>query len=1043
MANISTYFPSGGSGASGGGIEGTNKFTIKAGSSSIPAGWPVSYTLGDKTIEKTQGDPNSHVLPTSHGGVNGHGIIQDPDVFNCSNHCYCCYLHCATSACSAYDVTMRLGPLNWFRLSKSGLMAFKNKACADANNCTDGLAIPCYGMQNICYDENNLCLTVLNTGFVVECACTNSNTTVDCSSFCWCQTPSVPFHSYTSVESSKCCFSGGSCCCICCFQANPRPGFPFMVGNLRCCSQIGGSNSQCRVVSQATKNPYEAITGTMVFKSCDCAYWYVAMPVLRKATVNTTGNCCAFLGKKCYMHPRTMCPGGQRNGMMLWKFTKCSGKDELCTNPSITCDLLHGCWGLGNLTKNGNLMYGVKSKAVSSICANCDCLCVLLACEFFFVEEMDGNVCLNPTAGCIASTNREFNFQFCNTSSNSNCGSICSEGERKLWPLTEDANGWVLWTEPVQHVYFRKGNNGRAEKKHCASFMRVGAFKPTGQGAGVMSANIVCMCHNAATDGQFCLGLYNGVTGACSGVFTRCASLERHFAGDCAAGQNFGDYMVMQDDHPVLVKAHSMQSDGGIPKCFFCCSNSGVRNLCYGFLPQGAVHTGCYDSGESKQFLILYPFWIGAEWTNCQTRICCGSNFLGGENVCFKFCVNNSNNCIYLTGCTGSVTNITCFNTTSCSSHGFSKQTCIMPGDLFKHVEKNLRASFVETMLYELRPRPVTTHNQAGYYVTYCGLRMNGDVCIPNHVLKCQDFACYNCSESRGINCCMRTIASIFAWPASVYLNTMSLCPQNYSFLSCQCIEVCFSSKCQTCASNNFNISYNCTSPTTTIRQNFPSVSGGNPGVLGRGDQECCMCVGSPIFPYVYICEDSCLCHQDAFCVYTRCRATGAVTACSLGCYFGTLSFMPQGADVVGAGCHIIFWNCTCADGNPRYAVATQAAQNNSATWLGFASEAGNAGDAISVATLNSGTAPLHACLGGCCFLGNVGGTCCFRLQCPVATIQNSTCPAILCCFAITNPQVVCNESKVMGAYRSCVCISFNPADNCCKLYITPRVDVC
>ena len=39
MANISTYFPSGGSGASGGGIEGTNKFTIKAGSSSIPAGY--------------------------------------------------------------------------------------------------------------------------------------------------------------------------------------------------------------------------------------------------------------------------------------------------------------------------------------------------------------------------------------------------------------------------------------------------------------------------------------------------------------------------------------------------------------------------------------------------------------------------------------------------------------------------------------------------------------------------------------------------------------------------------------------------------------------------------------------------------------------------------------------------------------------------------------------------------------------------------------------------------------------------------------------
>jgi hypothetical protein len=110
---------------------------------------------------------------------------------------------------------------------------------------------------------------------------------------------------------------------------------------------------------------------------------------------------------------------------------------------------------------------------------------------------------------------------------------------------------------------------------------------------------------------------------------------------------------------------------------------------------------------------------------------------------------------------------------------------------------------------------------------------------------------------------------------------------------------------------------------------------------------------------------------------------------------------------------------------------------------MGFASEAGNAGDAISIATLNSGAAPLHACLGGSCFLGNVSGTCCFRLQCPVATIQNNCCPTILCCFAVTNPQVVCGSSKAMGAFRSCVCISFNPADNCCKLYITPQVDVC
>ena len=430
-------------------------------------------------------------------------------------------------------------------------------------------------------------------------------------------------------------------------------------------------------------------------------------------------------------------------------------------------------------------------------------------------------------------------------------------------------------------------------------------------------------------------------------------------------------------------------------------------------------------------------------WTSCQTRLCCGSTVAVGSNVCFQFAVNNSNNTIALSSCSGSLTDITCFRTAQCSTINHASQWCVMPCDIFKF-DNNLRLFFVTGALGEHRPRPITMYGDHGRFMGMPWLDSGSSLNSTRMTAAfCQ---CWNNETTRTYNCCSRAMISPFPWSTNVYQNTMAMCPANYAHLSCTCVDQCFSS-CALSPQSSFNVSYSCASFSRKGNSCFSGSydGGGAGGWAGPSTCPCCFCVGHSLFPFLYHCEDNCLCHNNKFCVYTRCKATGAITACNLGCYFSTLHFMPQSAEVIGPNCHTIFFNNNCTDGTLRYSIATAAGQNNSCQFMGFAAEAGNAGDTISIATVSSGTATLHACLGGACVLGigDSGTPCCFRLQCQIATIQRSTGPTILCCFNISNPQSVNTGSKAMSAYRSCVCISFDPATSCCKLFMQPMIDVC
>jgi hypothetical protein len=99
---------------------------------------------------------------------------------------------------------------------------------------------------------------------------------------------------------------------------------------------------------------------------------------------------------------------------------------------------------------------------------------------------------------------------------------------------------------------------------------------------------------------------------------------------------------------------------------------------------------------------------------------------------------------------------------------------------------------------------------------------------------------------------------------------------------------------------------------------------------------------------------------------------------------------------------------------------------------MGFASEAGNAGDTIPIATLGNGTAPIPAQI---CQPAQ-----CFRLTCPLLAYTNHTGPDFLSsCFSINNPSTLPSSSKMREACCIVLCQTFDPTTDCCKMYLTHK----
>lgn len=1036
MSNYSTFAATGGGGgAPGGGIEGTNCFTIASGTPSIGAGKPISYSISsdgcvDKTIELTQGDPTLFSITGNHNtGVCGY-------TFNCSPFCSSneqqCYqiLNVAAIAGNGnnLEIVFRTGQDNFFRMSKGGTTGYLNGTHAASG--TKCLSIACTGLQNLEYSSANLCLNVASEDYVAECNCSGDFNTFNCSSWSHCFTPTVPANSYTLVCCTKrCCGSGGSACCTCYSNSAPCHTLAALNAQFGLSCSYNTSGRSCQFYCKTQMVPYEVANGSMVFCSCSGDYWYVAIPTQRTGCYGS--GCCYCTKLKCYHQPlnANQLNPGLLGGMQLWKFQKCSSGNQLCTTPvSIDCDVC-GNWRLGNLTKNGNLMYGSRSKIFH--CQDCcNCHCRLHGCEYFYVEEVDSNVCLNPASGCIPSTNRTMVTYFC--ANNPANGDVTLEGERKFWPMSEDENGWVLWTEPVHTIHSCKCSNCMY-KGWCGSYMRVGAFKPTGQGTGVVSSNIQCMCHNAELDGAFCIGHVNGVLCCCCDSTSPmiCMTPDCAIAGCYQNCNTFGGFLVMLDEHPFF---HGNATQGNQVYCasapsFFCC-NGGSNTFCTcKFLPQGAIHTGCFDSASCEQWFLMAPMWVAGKNCNAFAGFCCSQSIAAsGCNVCFRFCVDNTTCCLYLLGCVNDVTALTNFNT-STNTQPCAGAFCVLPQDIFKFGDNSSRKYFVNGWLTETRYRPIS--NDREFVGDRPSLRHSGkDYCQNIACLRETFSICAQCPSSCNMYCDSRPVASAYNWSSHVYHNTMAFTEPDD--LTTSCVSYTFG-VCCIHNSDTKQVSFCCCGPCNRGQERFDSYSNSNrSGFMGPAHRQNQCFFGTDVhFQYLHVCGcGSCLCLQNRYCIYIKCKATGACTSCNVNCYYGTFEYMPQDAKVVGSDCHVLFFNYF--EDDLRYSVATKAEQNNSCQWMGFASEAGTAGDTIPIATLGNGTAPIPTQI---CQPAQ-----CFRLTCPLLAYSNHTCPAFLSsCFSINNPSTLPSSSKMREACCIVLCQTFDPTTDCCKMYLTHK----
>lgn len=945
--------------------------------------------------------------------------------------------------------------------------------CDFCNGCCC-FSISCWGIQNFCVDESNNCLTEVSYGHVPECACSTNLTLFDCAQFNYCCSAQIPYGSVTIAECFCCCDSSTNCnprrtnytLIPCYIGTNDTSRFSVQQARLcnpnlcSCCSYSIGHAQRLNTTSN----------GVIALHSCtNCSLFMLAPMSVRKCLCNPSGCNFCCVGK-CIKNTYRVDLG--QTGWEIWKLTRCTGSNEFCTVPAcIVKDEGYGHWRMGYLNKAKTLMYGEQTKFCHCYCCSGVNLCEAISCGFMHVQTIDDDFCLSPYHGCIASTNRTFTSYLHRGTSGSQV-ITCLEGQRRFWPLTEDDNGWVLWTEPVNRYQLECVGDFRT-KYVCltCSYLRVGAFKPISTGCG-LSSNIVCVCYDATGAGNYlCVAGYNFnteayITGCDAGVW-RCNGINA--PASARRGVAFKNFVVMLDVHPAVTAGNAnlmLNTDSDatglahpIEAVYSCCPlytcvpvNLGC---CGGYLPMTAIADSNFDSTECKSYL-KFASWIALSHMcsqNCEfVRMCCSPIAVAADLNKVNFCVDNATCCLYLTSCDGTFADYPCYyngttNAGCCFLCVFKQFFCSADFCNEKHLAKtrtDLLMGAEQRILFSKVVNccscflyPLSAIQQGTDSVTH---RPSNCTQIPLCCTSHDAFRDVSCEASldesrnspRNPNSQSPAglYSDLFPWSPAVYANY-------HTELNC---ETCTDTRYQW----SLGIPSGCTSLASTSCSGFA-----NARVCGvsrcvavcdfmRGSCYICDCnirLGVTLAHHVmppsrFISCVQCMLVRNAIEIQEYCKATGACTCVSTQNYNTTCPFVPQCAYTVSTGKAMIMG---VAGDTFKYYIANEPCQSNLDRWLGFASVEGTAGSTICIAMMDQGYAPVHACWGSCSSWG---------FNKPICSACR--CTAFLGCFGMTNTSITCACSISGASPCFSICVMENPdSAGCYRLFMAPLCDRC
>lgn len=594
-----------------------NSLPVDASSISVSTGDIISYNSSNCTAAKTLGDPSFKRISGDESRFSVYSRIKDP------NTCFRINKVCTPPI--GYNELIRTGQNNFFRITK-GAPTLLTENGAETDDYTDVL-ISCWGTQNLEFNDQLFDVVPVDTGFFTDCPSSTDPTVFDSNQYDFFKPQNVP---YNSGFQFNCCEETDG------LSVRVQP-IPESLGIYTIDINEPNFDINCQSMRiDPGALPTALAHGSMSLFSCDDSSVYHIVPT----PPDGNGGGGDWEGNFCMLSDNLV---GGVSGIQLYKFDYCSGTDRLCTIPSrYECNTCAG-WNIGNINRSGTLMYGEFTKPLCHCCGTSE---TYFGCGYLFARTIDDNFDLSIDYGCVTGTDRTFLYAVCNFSDS--FSDQYSGGQKKFWPGTEDQNGWVLYTEPVTTIDVQP-----CQVNVTGSYLKVGAVKPISTGCIIESSNVVCVCHDAALDGAFCIAGWNGVCG-CQFDCIPC-NFTNAIGGGCNPGDPFGCFTYFHNDVSKLTsdEGHNSSMNGGYPAFAYIDSTA----PCFA-LPQATIVDGYYSSSNNYSSLSFLSFW-DAGCSNYKIPVNYSSSYQTlGENI-VKFQVDDSTCQVSLICCTNSFADIT------------------------------------------------------------------------------------------------------------------------------------------------------------------------------------------------------------------------------------------------------------------------------------------------------------------------------------------------------------------------------------------------
>lgn len=696
MANISTFV--GSTGGGGGGPTSTPIYaTLSSSSASVSKGEPVAISNASAgEVTKILSDPTLVCTATGTLGT-VETTFQNNMCIAYISASWCCESHCCLDCCRiigtssnpygiGFDNTIRVTEDKYVRITLNGGIGYTDVECFGTGlNC-------CQWMKACCIYACGGTPAAAN--FQVPCFCI-SEFQVDGVNQTVCKTAAthiVPGTTYASADQK--CVDYTNVKLECGIPGLPSGGTVHYFDEIRKClcdACYSGTFEKTSTrfghgtVAQFTGNNYQYCTTCCCEGSCDLACHFLTcdnlgMPFLMGSAANGVMNLISCTGTKFY----SMFPvAGAASGCdPLCQYSACSILERSCTVPGVTYGLmsfslcsngtqvdmtspciqydLSGNWNYGYVTRNKKYMFGEKTKIAVVTCGwMCSCN---RGCGYIYVNEINDSFVPNPQCGCIACTNRLMQY-----GEASDPTITCSETQWRFWPTSENDDGWVIATQPIEVTCVKCYGNAYKEIERLCAYMKIMAIKPIGQGQACMT-NVVCLCHKFSTDGGICWGFYNGELGCCT-----CSTFVGldYLSCDKVDGTP-GNFVVFDHSDAIFTSQWWCLGDTDKPvnyaKPTCVCSCSGVAGGTpqaggdCGALPQAHLHRVCTCSGiiqmRFKNFWFPYPGGGCFEYPDargyispyCSCAACCRTNeFHGCSCVCLS--IDDATNCLTISAC--------------------------------------------------------------------------------------------------------------------------------------------------------------------------------------------------------------------------------------------------------------------------------------------------------------------------------------------------------------------------------------------------------